>query len=255
MDKFSAPVISVPTLLWPSSELLESLLAAELFVPWLTQAIEASVVREDPSALSPAQSSVKVDGPWFSGLHDDWVEWCRHWAIDPDCLASCRRRCDGLQVWKNTNFAAQAREHFLEQGARLDLLCFSILQANDSGMVQEWFFKLTEGEARFEDLAPQSIGAERQSAGRVGPVRLGDIQPPVDRLLSRSAVGQVQPPLTLPSGRTIVLRLDHRQPASWDDATRDLLVERLHRRWLNHVITHLRELRPVPGMICPLPLP
>jgi hypothetical protein len=160
-----------------------------------------------------------------------------------------------LEQWQDERFASQAHELFLERGTALDRVCLSVLQSDDAHLAQEWQFKLLEGDASFAQLAPQSLGSSRDSGGHLGPVRLEDLQAPMDRLVLRAQPGVIQPPLRLPSGRSIVLRLDSRYPAQWDDAMRRDLILRLHRQWLAAVIETLQTSPPAPGATCTIPLP
>lgn len=160
-----------------------------------------------------------------------------------------------LSRWQDEHFGDAAHERFLELGPRLDRICLSILQSDDAHLAQEWAFKLQEGDADFPGLAPQSLGSSRDSGGRIGPMRLENLQPPLDRLALRAQPGVVQPPLRIPGGHTIVMRLDARQPAQWDERTRKELILRLHGRWLAEAIDTIRSGTPHPGELCPIPLP
>lgn len=160
-----------------------------------------------------------------------------------------------LDDWQHQHFAQAAHELFLELGSALDRLCLSVLQSDDPHLAQEWFFKLQDKEATFPELASQSLGSSRDSGGRIGPLRQEELQPPLDRLVLRAQTGVIQPPLRFQGNRIIVLRLDSRQPARWDDVTRDELVRRLHRRWLTEVVNNLLNQSPAPGAHCSIPLP
>lgn len=160
-----------------------------------------------------------------------------------------------LESWQEQQFTEAARQLFLELGSSLDQVCLSLLQSDDAHLAQEWYFKLQDGDADFRSLALQSPGINRQRAGSLGPLRLEELQPPLDRLALRAQPGVVQPPLRMPSGRNIVLRLDLRQPAQWDDATRQDLIQRLHRRWLAEAMDTLLEREQTPGELCSIPLP
>lgn len=160
-----------------------------------------------------------------------------------------------LESWQEQQFTEAARQLFLELGSSLDQVCLSLLQSDDAHLAQEWYFKLQEGDADFRSLALQSPGINRQRAGSLGPMRLEELQAPLDRLALRAQPGVVQPPLRMPNGRNIVLRLDLRQPAQWDDATRQELIQRLHRRWLAEAINSLLEREPAPGELCSIPMP
>ena len=160
-----------------------------------------------------------------------------------------------LEAWQDQRFGEAARQRFLELGTNLDRVCLSVLQSDDTHLAQEWYFKLQDGEANFPQLAPQSLGRSGDSGGHLGPLRLEELQSPLDRLVLRAQPGVIQPPLRIPGGRSIVLRLDSRVPAQWDDRTRRELTQRLHRDWLASTIDALLASPPAPGAVCALPLP
>lgn len=160
-----------------------------------------------------------------------------------------------LEEWQDAHFSEQAHDQFLEKGSALDRFCFSVLQTTDPHLAQEWAFRLQEGDVSFAQLAPLSIGSSRDTGGRLGPLRLEDLDSPLDRLLLRITPGVIQPPLQLGNGRTIVVRLDSRQPAQWDGDDRRDLIQRLHRRWLADTIQTLQAAEPRPGSTVDIPLP
>jgi len=219
---------------------LRALLAAGLLQPWLVRAIERALI------------ALAVGG----GSEPDLA------SLDA-LLSEQQRQLEGggvvqieaLRDWKRQRFEEQAYQRFLERGSKLDQFWLSLLQTNDPHLAQEWFFQLREGEAGFGDLAPASLGAERASAGRLGPLRLTELQPPLDRLLQRCLPGEVQPPLALPSGRLVVLRLDERLPVRWDDSLRDALVDELYRAWLGRALEQLRQQELRPDAFCSILLP
>ena len=165
------------------------------------------------------------------------------------------RGSQSLEAWQQQQFGDAARQRFLELGSALDRVCLSVLQSDDVHLAQEWYFKLQDGDADFTQLAPQSIGSSRDSGGHLGPLRLEELQNPLDRLVLRAQPGVIQPPLRIAGGRSIVLRLDSRLPAQWDDDTRQELSLRLHRSWLASSIDTLLASKPAPGAVCPISLP
>lgn len=160
-----------------------------------------------------------------------------------------------LEDWQQQQFGEPARQRFLELGSALDRVCLSVLQSDDVHLAQEWFFKLQDGDADFAQLAPLSLGSSRDSGGHLGPLRLEELQPPLDRLVLRAQPGVIQPPLRIPGGRNIVLRLDSRLPAQWDNTTQRELILRLHRTWLASAVNTLLASKPAPGATCPICLP
>ena len=243
------------SLRWPTSETLQALLASELLAAWLKQAIEQAVVLSFPIDSSAEEFSAELIRPWLPSSEMGWSEWCQRRGIDHHCLQPAIQRHQALKAWKQHHYASAAHQEYLELGPKLDQVCFSILQTKDVHLAQEWYFKLRDGDASFTNLAQQSLGPEKKTAGRMGPKFMRELKNPIDRLLARAAPGQVQPPLQTPSGRSIVLRLDQRQPAQWNESTSELLIEGLHRRWLGEVIEDLRQLQPLPGAVCSISMP
>ncbi|WP_413404387.1 MULTISPECIES: peptidylprolyl isomerase [unclassified Synechococcus] len=170
-------------------------------------------------------------------------------------IEACVRGDQSLEQWQSETFEVAARQRFLELGSALDRVCLSVLQSDDTHLAQEWYFKLQDGDADFGKLAPQSLGSSRDSGGHVGPLRIEELQAPLDRMVLRAQPGVIQPPLRIPNGRSIVLRLDSRLPAQWDDATSRELTLRLHRDWLTNTINTLLASDPRPESVCSLPLP
>ena len=170
-------------------------------------------------------------------------------------IEACVRGDQSLEQWQSETFEVAARQRFLELGSALDRVCLSVLQSDDTHLVQEWYFKLQDGDADFGLLAPQSLGNSRDSGGHLGPLRIEELQAPLDRMVLRAQPGVIQPPLRIPNGRCIVLRLDNRLPAQWDDSTRRELTLRLHRDWLATTINTLLDSDPLPESVCALPLP
>lgn len=237
---------------WPEAALLEELIGTGLLLLWLQARVEQLLC----GAAEPADAALtELQHQVMAPASQTWESWCEQRALDPTCLdglASQRQQLEGLkQSW----FAKRAHELFLEQGSLLDQVRFSVLQTTDPDLAQEWFFKLQDCETDYADLASNSIGDEQRSGGSVGPLRIRDLQSPLDLLLRRATPGVVQPPLLTPAGRTWVVRLDQRLPARWDARLCDELVEGLYRQWLNSCLQAWLDQQPLPGACLQLALP
>ena len=159
-----------------------------------------------------------------------------------------------LEEWQVARFSIEPTINFSKKDRRSTASAFLCCRPK-MRIAQEWAFRLQEGDVSFAQLAPQSIGRSRETGGRLGPLRLEDLDSPLDRLLLRITPGVIQPPLQLGNGRTIVLRLDSRQPAQWDGNDKLDLIQRLYRRWLTDTIKSLQAGEPKPGSTCSIPLP
>jgi hypothetical protein len=229
---------------WPAAPLLEELIGTGLLLLWLQARVEqllCSRAESAPAALLELQQAAMAPAT------QTWDSWCEQRRLDPACLDGLAAQRQQLEDLKQGWFAKRAHELFLEQGSLLDQVRFSVLQTTDPDLAQEWFFKLQDGESEYADLALTSLGLEQHSGGSVGPVRVRDLQSPLDLLLRRATPGIVQPPLLTPAGRTWVVRLDQRLPAQWNPRLCAELVEQLYREWLNATLKGWLDQQPRPG--------
>jgi hypothetical protein len=238
---------------WPDAALLEQLLGTGLLLPWLQARVEALCCQADDATLEPELAALQQAAMAQDVL--PWQAWCAQRQLDPDCLVGLAARRRRLASLRHGWFAAAAHEQFLQQGSLLDQVRFSVLQTLDAGLAQEWFFKLQESELDYADLASDSLGNEQHSGGSVGPVRIRELQAPLDLLLRRASPGIVQPPVLTPAGRYWVVRLDQRLPARWCEALETELVEGLFRQWLTTTLQGWLALQPLPGQPLALTLP
>jgi hypothetical protein len=234
-----------PALHWPDSALLEQLLASGLLRRWLQAQVEQALVADRPepdaSVLANLQQAV-IGAP-----ERDWCQWCEQQGVSSHCLQGLSRQVSELEACKREWFEPVAHGLFLEQGSALDQVWFSVLQTHDADLAQEWFFKLQDGDVDYADLAPESLGGERFSGGSVGPIRIRDLQSPLDLLLRRIRPGVVQPPLLTPAGRHWLVRLNQRLPARWEGPLIDELIGEAYRQWLNSSVDALLARCPSPG--------
>lgn len=238
---------------WPPASLLEELLETGLLLPWLQARLEQRLAleqgqaagRDDGQECAPVLEELRTET--MAPTNQTWQSWCEQRGITDECLnglAAQRFRLNGL---KHQWFGQRAYQLFLEQGSLLDQVRFSVLQTTDADLAQEWYFSLKDGEYEYAELALNSLGAEQHSGGSVGPLRVRDLQAPLDLLLRRVAPGVVQPPLLTPSGRYWVVRLDQRLPARWSESLADELVDALYRQWLGATLQGWLHQQPLPG--------
>jgi len=238
---------------WPDAALVEALLAAGLLRPWLQARIEQALLADAP--VADAAALVPLQQAAMGGDGVCWQAWCEQQGIAAQCLEGLARRRVCLPERKRQWFEAIAHRRFLELGSGLDQVWFSVLQTTDADLAQEWSFKLQDSESEYADLASESLGAERFSGGNVGPVRIKDLQSPLDRLLRRIAPGVVQPPLLTPSGRYWLVRLNQRLPARWEGPLVEELITEAYRNWLNSSLDSLIAHCAAPGERLMLQLP
>jgi len=129
-------------------------------------------------------------------------------------------------------YGHQVEPFFLERRTALEQVVFSLLRLQQLHAAEELYLRLSDDGADFAQLARSfSLGQERLSGGLVGPMAVGQLHPRIAAALGRLQPGQVHPPVDVEPFQ-LVLRLEHREPASLSDTLRQQLLNELLEREL-----------------------
>jgi len=141
-----------------------------------------------------------------------------------------------LEKFKHQTWDDQLEGHFLNSKDKLDKVIYSLIRNRDSGIIQELYFRIQEGEGEFSTLARQySEGPEAKDGGLIGPVELNVPHPQMVQLLKSTPAGKLCPPT--PIGEWwILIRLEQYISSQLDDNIRQLLRNDLFQTWLNQQI-------------------
>jgi len=124
-----------------------------------------------------------------------------------------------LQRYLADHYRPKAEARFLQRKNQLDRVVYSLLRLADSGLAQELFQRIEEGEADFAALAARyAQGPERATRGVVGPIPLMQAHPLLADRLRTSQPGVLIEPFALETW-WLVVRLESVIPASLDEAT------------------------------------
>jgi hypothetical protein len=180
-------------------------------------------------------------------LAEGWQAFCQRHQLDPEnpervpreffgCpareLRSAVERDLRIDQWKNETFGPQARERFYVRKPALDRVVYSVLRVSDPGVARELWFRLSEREATFAELAPRyAAGNEVYTAGIVGPLQFGVMHPEIANVLRSAAPGELLKPFAIGEWH-LVARVDHHLPTEFDDAVRAQMIEELLHVWL-----------------------
>lgn len=177
----------------------------------------------------------------------DWAAFCRAYKVDPasgtpvpkefrgcppESLRSVVEQETRIAEWKKKTFEPQARSHFDARKSSLDRVVYSMLRVQDPGVARELWFRISEKEATFADLAPQySTGDAAFTAGFVGPIAYGALHPKVAEILKSNPIGRVIPPLPMGEWQ-LLLRKEHTLSAEFTDSVKAQMIEELTEVWL-----------------------
>jgi parvulin-like peptidyl-prolyl isomerase len=133
-------------------------------------------------------------------------------------------------------YGDQLEPFFLERRAALEQVVFSLIRLQQLNAAEELYLRLSDDGADFGSLARSfSQGQERLSGGLVGPMPVGQLHPQIAAALGRLQPGELHPPVQLDPFQ-LLLRLEHREPASLTDSLRQQLLNELLEQELNTTV-------------------
>lgn len=168
--------------------------------------------------------------------------WLNHTGLTAAQLDKLCTRKLRLEKFKQLTWGNKLEAQFLASKAQLDRVVYSLIRHSDLGIMQELFFRIKAGETSLDDIARQySQGPEAETGGMLGPVPLSQPHPVLANLLNNSQPGQLLPPTRLGDWYVIV-RLEKRLPAQFDDATRQKLLDSLFNAWVQEQSSQIQVL-------------
>lgn len=124
--------------------------------------------------------------------------------------------------------------YFKLNSPKFDGIEVSHMVLDSEGKAKEMISVLSDDPDCFEEMAREhSIGATRDNGGRIGKVLRGALRTDVEAKVFNAAVGEVLGPF-VSADRSVfeIFRVDARQPAQLDDATRAEVQRVLREGWL-----------------------
>jgi parvulin-like peptidyl-prolyl isomerase len=162
--------------------------------------------------------------------------WLSKQGLSLDQLQEKLTRELKIRKFKKLKFGDRLYSYFLHRKSQLDRVVYSLLRVADIGMAQELYFRIQAGEATFAEIARDySQGPEAQTGGMVGPVELVNLSPAIADLLEKSQEHQLWPPFQL-GDWLILVRLEQKLPAQFNELTQQRLLDELFNQWLQQQI-------------------
>lgn len=164
-----------------------------------------------------------------------------HYGMSQEHLESLATRRLRIEKFKQATWGNKLESYFLKRKGQLDQAIYSLIRTNDTGIAQELYFRIQEGEQSFSELAKAySQGPEANTGGVVGPVEVSALHPNLARLLCVSKPGQLWPPK--PLGEWIVIvQLEKLIPAQLNEFMRQRLLRELFETWVQEQMKQLPD--------------
>ena len=204
---------------------LISQIAKEIIID---QAIESIEIEEEhlKQARLNFYGANRIDGP------EQYNEWLAKQKISEEQIEYLLLRDLKIEKYKQLTWKDQLETYFLQFKDRFDQVVYSMIRTKDVDLAKELYFRLSEGEDDFPQLAKDySQGPEASTGGLIGPVELNSPHPIIIGLLSQMKIGQISLPTS--TGEWIVIvRLEKYIGAELDENLQKRLLAELFQNWL-----------------------
>ena len=172
-------------------------------------------------------------------LDSDSNSWLTEHCMTPDQIEALAIRKLKIEKFKQKTWGAKLGTYFIYRKRQLDKVVFCMIRTQELELAQELYFRLTEGEQSFADLAKEySQGPESLIGGFVGPLELKDLPSALAGILSTSQPNQILP---VSHGEwQMIVRLEKVIPAQLDRSMRQRLLNELFELWLSQQLSGMR---------------
>jgi parvulin-like peptidyl-prolyl isomerase len=166
--------------------------------------------------------------------------WQSHCGLNQVQFEKMTTRSLRVEKFKQSTWGHKLESYFLERKQEFDRVIYSLLRTKDQDMAQELFFRISDGEQSFAEVAQlYSEGSEAETGGLLGPVELGTLHTKLAELLYTSRVGHVQP---FRLGEwCMIVRLEKHIPAQFNDQMRQRLLQEKFDAWLQDQVQQLSD--------------
>lgn len=146
------------------------------------------------------------------------TEFCAANLISPDDLKRLALHSVRMDNYCLSHYKEAASSHFLSHKDDYDIVDYSLLRVKEQGLAAELYFRLSEGEDTFRNLASTySCGPEKSTNGRVASSPLSRAHPQLARILRNLQPSTITQPFFLEDW-WIIVRLESLTNASLDES-------------------------------------
>lgn len=166
--------------------------------------------------------------------------WRSHCGLSQFQFEEMTTRSLRIEKFKQLTWGHKLESHFLQRKQEFDRVIYSLLRTKDQDIAQELFFRISEDEQSFAELAQQySEGAEAETGGLIGPIELGTLNAKLANLLYTSQIGHVR---SFGLGEwCMIVRLEKQISAQLDEQMRDRLMQEKFDAWLHEQVQQLSD--------------
>jgi PPIC-type PPIASE domain len=169
------------------------------------------------------------------------ANWLDRYGLTQENLEQLATRKLRIEKFKEAQWGRQISSEFLQRQRDLDRVVYSLIRTKDPGLAIELYFRITEGEQSFGELATQySQGEESRTDGVLGPMEFGSLHTKFAQYLYTCPVGEVQPPIGFGDWQLIV-RIEQVIRAQFDEEMRQRLLQEKFEAWFQEQLKELSD--------------
>ncbi|MGF2035078.1 MAG: peptidylprolyl isomerase [Nostoc sp. CmiVER01] len=221
-------------------EIIPFLASYNLIGQLLSQSIIESAIA--PITCTQAETSHALEQfyqHWDLTSEQKIQDWCSRYCLTQEQLELFATRKLRVEKFKQITWGHQLESYFLKYKKHFDKAIYSLIRTENRETANELFFRITEGEQSFAELAREySQGTEADTGGIVGPVELGTLTPNFAQLLCTRQVGIVQPPILFGES-WVILRVEKFITAQFDNFMRQRLLQENFEAWFQQQVNQL----------------
>lgn len=162
----------------------------------------------------------------------DVQNWLNKAGVQPEQLEKLILRKLKVEKFKEQTWSDQLENYFAKRKKDLDQVVYSLIRTKNTGIAQELYFRILEGESDFKQLAKKySQGIEAETQGLIGPVDLSVPHPQISQALANSEPGKLFEPMRIGEW-IVIIRLENLIRAKLDRQTTKRLLDELFQQWL-----------------------
>lgn len=160
--------------------------------------------------------------------------------IDEALLIKMISRPHQVVRYREERWGPRAQSLYLQHKDQFDTVTYQRLEAADSDVMQEIYFRLKDGEDSWDNLARQFPGAGPEATAQRGPIPVAEVEAPILEALRQCEPEKVIRPIQL--GDTVVVAaLVSFQPSSFNDDVRTVLLRQAFETWLQEECSKMLE--------------
>ena len=223
----------------------------ELLKPLIKSELTKSILKEviiDKKLEKELTEKFKKDNQL--NTQNQYEDWLRQNKVSDQDVIDLVVKKNKLRIHCHKEYGHQVEAKFLERKNNLDIVVYSLIRIQNFFTAKELYLRLLNKEETFEDLAEKhSEGPERKTRGIVGPTSIEHPIPMLTNALRMSQIGEIQPPFQLKGtkgvGATVIIRLNHHEPAKLDPLMREKMSLEIFNKFLDEEVNkYLIELIP-----------